>query len=215
MLTGLLTICLITCLSDLTPGPNFWKIVHHAASGNRRQSAIFILGLSSASALHCLMGLLGISALIASFEAGLLLIQLLGGGYIAWYGLRMLLAKKKEKPSPTQAATDQPMTSPRATASARRIFLDGVLTNFANPKTILFYASLFAMTLSPNLPASYVGLVMICLLLTSLGTNLFVACLFSLRHVRRFFQTWERAICRVIGGMLILGGLKIAFQPRG
>lgn len=219
MLYGILTICLITCLSDLTPGPNFWKIVHHAVSGSRRQAAVFILGLSTASTLHCVLGMLGISALIASFEAGLMIIQIAGGGYIAWYGLRMLLARKKT-PALVQAQIDDagvPGVSSLTIAktSNKRIYIDGVLTNFSNPKTILFYASLFAITLTPEQPAGYVVVVMLSLLLTSFLTNLFVASIFSLGHVSRLFKRWEQIICRSIGGLLILGGLKIAIQPRG
>lgn len=231
MLYGILTICLITCLSDLTPGPNFWKIVHHAVAGSRQQAVIFILGLSAASTLHCVLGMLGVSALIASFEAGLMLIQIFGGGYIAWYGVRMLMTRKKTE-APVQPIHQSPassLTQPEASAdvvpagpalpisklSTKRIFIDGVLTNFANPKTILFYASLFALTLTPDQPAAYVAAVMVSLLVTSLLTNLFVGSVFSLGRVSRFFKRWEQAICRTIGGMLVLGGLKIAFQPRG
>lgn len=219
MFYSILTICLITCLSDLTPGPNFWKIVHHAVAGSRRQAATFILGLSAASTLHCVLGMLGISALIASFEAGLMIIQLLGGGYIAWYGLRMLLTRKKT-PSPTQAevATGVAHDGPSVVAariSSKRLFMDGVLTNFANPKTILFYASLFALTLTSDQPAGYVLAVMASLLVTSLLTNLLVASVFSWKRISSLFKRWEMAICRSIGGLLILGGLKIAFQPRG
>src|SRR5690606_4469901 len=158
---------------------NFWKIVHHAVAGSRRQAGVFILGLSAASTLHCVLGMLGISALIASFEAGLMIIQFLGGGYIAWYGLRMLLARRKT-PAPTQpdVTTQLALATPEAPVSkvsSKRIFMDGVFTNFSNPKTILFYASLFALTLTPDQPAVYVAGVMVSLLLTSLLTNLFVA----------------------------------------
>lgn len=224
MLYGILTICFITFISDLTPGPNFWKIVFYTLNGGRARSTVFIFGLSVASTLHCALGFLGVSALVASHEMALVAIQLLGGGYIAWYGLQMLFTRRRKTVTTApvdqaaELAFDDKQARPedsRTPVRARRVFIDGVLTNFSNPKTILFYASLFAMTLTPANSPAYNLTVMACLLLTSLLTNLLVANVFAFKPIERLFKRWERAICRVIGGLLILGGLKIAFQQRG
>lgn len=217
MISGILLICLITCVSDLTPGPNFWKIVHYTLGGSRRRGVVFIFGLSLASMLHCLLGLLGVSALMASTPSVLVFIQIFGGGYIIWFGVKMILTRKKAAVDVSAVPASDASTTAPSTPAVRykRIFVDGVLTNFSNPKTILFYASLFAMTLTPHNSVAYNATVMVCLLLTSLLTNLFVASVFSFRPVIVFFGKWERGICRMIGGLLILGGLKVALQSRG
>lgn len=216
MVYSILTICFVTFLSDLTPGPNFWKIVHYTLQSGRSRSMIFIFGLSIASVIHCTLGLLGVSALVASHEMALMAIQMLGGGYIAWYGLQMVRSSSKPQPQPTP--TDSNINTPARPvhASARRVLIDGVLTNFSNPKTILFYASLFALTLGANQASpAYQIVVMASLLLTSLLTNMLVACVFAIGPVSRLFRKWQQLICRCIGGLLILGGIKIALQQRG
>lgn len=207
MLTTIATLCFLTFISDITPGPNFWKIVHHSVFRSRKEAFIFASGLLTSSSLHCLMGFVGISALIAAFDNALLWIQILGGSYIAWYGIKMLLTQKKDTHQQTTGDT-------RFHSRTSKIWMDGVLTNFTNPKTILFYASLFAITLTPEQPPLKVLIILLCLLATSFLTNLMVATLFSLFPVRRFFQRWQLAINRVIGGMLVFAGIKIALQQR-
>lgn len=212
MLLTLLTLCLLTFVSDITPGPNFWKIVHYSVFHSRRNALLFITGLSTSSAVHCLLGFAGVSALIASFEHGLLAIQLLGGAYIAWYGVKLLRTRKQEVRTEQPTSTDN--TAIQSGHRTSRLWLDGMLTNFSNPKTILFYASLFAITLTPGKPAWEVSLILVCLLLTSFLTNLLVASLFSLAPVQRFFRRWQVTINRVIGGLLVVAGIKIALQNR-
>lgn len=209
MLLTVLTLCLLTFISDITPGPNFWKIVHYSVFHSRRTALVFILGLSTSSAVHCILGFAGVSALIASFEHGLLVIQILGGAYISWYGIKLLLTRKRSEDQQPLSADQAPVPSRKS-----RLWMDGLLTNFSNPKTILFYASLFAITLTPGKPMLEVSFILVCLLLTSFLTNLMVACIFSLAPVQRVFRRWQVAINRVIGGLLVVAGIKIALQNR-
>lgn len=209
LLATISTLCFLVFISDITPGPNFWKIVHYSVFETKKHALLFITGLSTSSAIHCLLGFFGVSALISQFEHALFILQILGGSYIAWYGFRLLINRRKS----VRETSEQPSLPSQPKAS--KLWMDGVLTNFSNPKTILFYASLFAITLTPDKPTHEVFVILICLLLTSLMTNLLVANLFSLKPVRTLFRRWEVAINRVIGGLLILGGLKIALQSRG
>lgn len=221
MLATALTLCLLTFVSDITPGPNFWKIVHYSVFHSRRSAFVFICGLSASSAVHCLLGFAGVSALISRFAHGLLVIQLLGGGYIAWYGFRLMRSRKPAPADTDGTSINSAGTSGRAHAGCapafrggRLLWLDGLFTNFSNPKTILFYASLFAVSLTPDKPAAHVAFIVICLLLTSFLTNLTVASLFAINPVQRVFRRWQAAINRVIGGLLIVAGIKIALQSR-
>lgn len=209
MLTSLLTIFFITFIADLTPGPNFWKIVHHSVASGRRASLTFTLGLLTASSVHCALGVVGVSALIAQWDTALLIVQWVGGAYIAFYGVQLMLGRTQHAdPDPDDVTSAAPRR-------AVRLWADGVLTNFSNPKTILFYASLFTVVLEPTRSAMYLGVAMLGLLATSGLTNASVACAFSLGRVRRGFARWERWLSRAIGGLLVLGGLKIALQGRG
>ena len=207
-MTEIAAICLITLISDVTPGPNFWKIVHYSVARNRADAITFATGLLSASLVHCLLGLAGVAAIISQFELGLTLIQALGGSYIAYYGLTMILRAKGK----ADADTENDGTYRRG---RRKLWADGLLTNFANPKTILFYASLFAVALKPGQPPMYLFALVCCMLATSFCTNTAVACVFSLRPVQTVFRRWQAMISRVIGAMLIVAGLKIVFQQRG
>lgn len=206
-MTEIAAICLITLISDVTPGPNFWKIVHYSVARNRADAITFATGLLSASIVHCLLGLAGVAAIISQFELGLTLIQTLGGSYIAYYGLTMILRAKRKADTDADAET-------APAHSKRKLWVDGLLTNFANPKTILFYASLFAVSLKPDQSPTYLFALVSCMLATSFCTNSAVACVFSLRRVQAIFRKWQQVISRVIGAMLIVAGLKIVFQQR-
>ena len=198
-------ICTITFMAAITPGPNFWKIVHHSINHSRQKAIVFVFGLLTASILHCTLGILGVSALLAMYEGCLTAMQILGGTYISWYGAKLLLGR--------QTTTSEDCVVEEK-SSCFKVWGDGVLTNLSNPKSILFYASLFTMIISPDMPSMIVLLHLGLLLITVFLTNCTIAYVLTIPRIRSAFHRFHDKISRLVGVMLIYAGIKIALQKR-
>ncbi len=78
------------------------------------------------------------SALITEGETLFHAIKFLGSLYLVWFGVRLFLTT-------TPVALSSEGTSTAETL--RSYFTHGLVTDLANPQTILFFASIFAVTL--------------------------------------------------------------------
>lgn len=143
MLDVLTSISVIWFLAHLSPGPDFLVTVRVAMTQSRLAAFRTVLGISLGTIAWCVAGFFGIHALFASTPWLYLALKYAGGAYLAYLGVRMMIAGLR--PPPADAAAP-PMTA----SSAFRL---GLFTNLANPKAALFTASVFAATLPPDPPA--------------------------------------------------------------
>lgn len=200
-MTPLLYLFIATALSELIPGPNFWKIVHYVVIKNKMYGFLFVCGLSLGSIVHCVLGYLGVSQMIQNFEQSIFWLQIAGGLYIVYYGVVLFKSKDSKEPEMTLNK-----------AEIRKTILDGLLTNFSNPKTILFYASIFSVFL-PSLENNVSPiLVPLTILISSFITNLLVGYIFSMQKIRSLFLKFQSIFKKTAGGILVCLGVKIMFQ---
>ena len=192
-------------MSAITPGPNFWKVVHHSINHSRKRATIFVCGLLTGSIIHCTLGILGVSAILASCEWCLMAMQILGGTYILWYGAKLVLGKNISNDH-GRLVEEQ--------GALFKVWSDGVMTNLSNPKSILFYASLFTIVIAPDMPLINVLLHLVSLLVTVFLTNCAIAYLLSIARVRSLFHRFHDKVSKVVGVMLMLAGIRIALQKR-
>jgi len=78
----------------------------------------------------------GVAALLLAYPAAFHAVQWLGAIYLAWLGLRMLLAKPGAKP----VLNIQP----------RHYFRQAALITLLNPKAIVFYMAFFPLFVDPS-----------------------------------------------------------------
>jgi len=81
----------------------------------------------------------GVAALLAATPAAFRGVQWLGAGYLAWLGLRMLLARPGDKPV--------------LTIRAGQYFRQAFAITLLNPKAIVFYMAFFPLFVDPARPA--------------------------------------------------------------
>ena len=115
---------------NLVPGQDFVFIASRSASQGFRAGSVAALGVGAGTLVHILAAAFGISALLAASANAYTVIKVLGGLYLLYMGVSMLL--KRAAPSNSVAASLSP--SPNKT-----IFYQGFLTNALNPKVALFF----------------------------------------------------------------------------
>lgn len=117
-------------LLNVTPGPDTAYIVGRSLAQGRTAGLVSALGISAGCCVHALALAVGLSALLQASAAAFTAIKLAGGIYLAWLGLRMLLARP---PAAQESAAQAPARS------LSTIFLQALATNVLNPKVILFF----------------------------------------------------------------------------
>jgi threonine/homoserine/homoserine lactone efflux protein len=120
---------------NLEPGQDFVFIASRSASQGFRAGSVAALGVGAGTLGHILAGAFGISALLAASANAYTVIKVLGGLYLLYMGVSVLL--KRTAASNSVAASLSP-------SSNRTIFYQGFLTNALNPKVAWFSANVGA-----------------------------------------------------------------------
>ena len=123
----------------MIPGPGNLALDHLDRQGRRRGGLAATLGVIAGDQVLMWLAVAGVAALLAAYPPAFRAVQWLGAGYLAWLGLRMLLAK----------AGDAPVLEIRA----GHYFRQALTITLLNPKAIVFYMAFFPLFVDPARPA--------------------------------------------------------------
>jgi RhtB (resistance to homoserine/threonine) family protein len=186
----------------VSPGPNFLVITLAAVSESRRHALCVGLGVSTASVLWASLAAIGLGILISHFSGLQQILQVAGGLYLLYIGIRLI----------RQAHLPLPESKPQAGRSGWQAYRYGLATNLTNPKSLVFFSSAFATLFTPGLSVwmrvAAVGVVAV----ISLTWNALVATLFSRNSTRQGYRRAKRWIDRLTGGLLAVFGLRLIFS---
>ena len=138
--TWLLYVAAVFVLT-VTPGPSVLMCVSTAVNLGPRNALITSLGSTSAIVGLMTLSALGLGALLAASETLFTALKWAGAAYLAYLGVRALLAPASD----IQVAGG-------AVAGGRRLFAQGFLVGLSNPKALLFFGALFPQFLNPAAP---------------------------------------------------------------
>lgn len=190
MLTTLLAISLLHWVVLITPGANVLVVSQLAGSGQRRAACFAALGVSVVALLWSALALLGVNAVFAAHPHLRFALQFAGGLYLCFVAFKLW---RSGGASPQMAA---------AGFTASGAFRLGFVTNILNPKSALFFGSVFA-TLLPAAPsaqllAAAVGLV----LFNAVVWHLFLALAFSHPRVMAAYARY-RGLLNCFASLLV------------
>lgn len=183
----------------ISPGPNFLVITMAAVSESRRHALLVGLGVSTASVIWASLAAVGLGLLISHFSGLQRVLQVAGGLYLLYIGIRLI----------RQAHLALPESGTQAGRSGWQAYRYGLATNLTNPKSLVFFSSAFATLFTPGLPVwtrvAAVGVVAV----ISITWNVLVATLLSNRSTRQGYRHAKRWIDRISGGLLAMFGLRL------
>jgi threonine efflux protein len=186
----------------ISPGPNFLVITMAAVSESRRHALLVGLGVSTASVVWAGLAAVGLGVVISHFSGLQRLLQIAGGLYLLYIGVRLI----------RNAHLPLPECSAQAGRSGWQAYRYGLATNLTNPKSLVFFSSAFATLFTPGLSVwtrvAAVGVVAV----ISITWNVLVATLFSKTSTRQGYRHAKRWIDRISGGLLALFGLRLIFS---
>ncbi|BCU64405.1 hypothetical protein F941_01990 [Acinetobacter bouvetii DSM 14964 = CIP 107468] len=140
----LLTICLLHFVAQLSPGPDVLLIAKSAASNTRLNTLKIIAGISAGIVVWVVLTLMGFTVLVEQFPWIQQVLMMVGGLFLAKMGWGMLNGGLKLLKQEVALDSSEEIEKPQ------NYFIQGLLTNLSNPKTLIYFSSVFSLALSSS-----------------------------------------------------------------
>ncbi|MEP0963438.1 MAG: LysE family transporter [Roseobacter sp.] len=121
-------------------GPSHLLMLSNSMTHGFRRSLATAIGDLTANAFQMLAAGLGLAAILITSQNALTIVKWFGVVYLAWMGVRMW----------RHAGNAKSTTNAARSASLAMLWGQGFLTSAANPKAVVFFASLFPQFIDPN-----------------------------------------------------------------
>ncbi len=183
----------------LIPGPGNLALITSTSKGGVKGGLGAIFGLIAGDQVLLWAAVAGVSAVMAAYPTAFHLVQWVGAVYLAWLGIKMLLAK--------------PGDAPILQIKPRHYFRQAMFITLLNPKAIVFYMAFFPLFVDPK---THLGMVTFGVMAITIAVLTFFYGLVSV-VLTTFFAERIRANPKVSGflnktaGIFLIGfGLKLA-----
>lgn len=176
------------------PGPGNLAIITSTSKGRIAGGLAATAGVIAGDQVLMWLAVAGVAALLTSNPPVFSLVQYAGAIYLAYLGLRMIIAR--------------PGGAPILHMEPRRFFRQGMLITLLNPKAIVFYMAFFPLFVDP---AKHRGLVTFGAMALTIACLTFIYCVIVIL-ITHFAAERMRASPRVSGLLNKLAGtLLLAF----
>lgn len=197
-LPSLFTVFGASLVAFVSPGPNFVGIVSSAVQ-SRLNGVIVAIGVSLGTTYWALMAVTGITAVITQYPGAAFIMQIVGGCYLTWLGVKSLRSAFKPR-SPL-------VTTASGAETPLRSFTKGLLIQITNPKTAMFWLSMVSVVILPDTPAIIGALLVAGTTMIALAWHLLLAIAFSFGRTRDVYLKARTYISIVFGIAFIALGL--------
>ncbi|QGN50853.1 LysE family translocator [Micromonospora sp. WMMC415] len=191
-------------LGALSPGPDFAIVVRQAAVSGRTRGMATAAGIAAGVFVWSVAAATGVAALLAASATAFTVVKLVGAGYLAYLGIRALLAAARDSGGLVADQGRQEQTSVLAA------FRQGLLCNVLNPKAAVFFVALMPQFLGTD--ASVVDAVVLAVVAVTVALLWFLGVANVVAALRRLLNrpTVRRAIDAATGVALIGLGVRLA-----
>jgi len=200
-LAGILLAYAVALPGFFSPGPNMMAVIGTAMGAGRPAGSALALGVAAGSQCWGLLGLIGLTALIAAYAWLLTAVKIAGGLYLLWLGLKAFrsAARPGELPAVAQGAG----------AGRLAWFRRGLTIQMTNPKAALTWIAIISLGLEVDAP-TWVGLTIVLgITLVSVCAHLAYAIAFSTPPMVAFYRKARRWIETALGAFFCFAGIKL------
>jgi threonine/homoserine/homoserine lactone efflux protein len=190
-------------LLNLTPGLDTAYILGRSIAQGREAGIASALGICIGSIFHTCAAALGLSAILATSALAFGAIKWLGGAYLVFLGIKLLVDRKKQLNFPSNFR--------RRTSAAA--FRQGILTNVLNPKVALFFLAFLPQFIDPVSNSKVLAFLLLGFTFVTTGTIwclvlAWFASAFSERL--RTNETIAQSLNRIAGALFVFLGARLA-----
>ncbi|WP_213298131.1 LysE family translocator [Paraburkholderia sacchari] len=208
----LLQIAIVYLFALVSPGPNFFMVTQLSLAGRRSLGIASAFGVGTGSTLWAALAMLGFAAVLQHIEWLYHGVRVAGALYLLWFGVKLLRSgarRDTDEASTANAAAEAAHAAPAAPLPPpdRRAWLRtwraGFLTCLTNPKSCVFWTSVFAAIFPAHPPAWFYGAALALVAAMSFGYHSSLALLFADHRTQRGYKRLRRPIDAFCGAALI------------
>lgn len=203
-----LSIAVVQLIALMSPGPDFFYVSQTAVSHSRREALAGVAGITLGVAVWAALALLGLQFLLHRLAWLERLIAVCGGAYLCWMGLKML------RGALAAPAADAAAHAVRLANGSWRALRNGLFTNLANPKVVVYFGSIFSAFVGDGVAATARWGLWLMVVMETLLWFALVASVFALPAMRRGYLRLGRWIDGCAGAVFVLFGLHLVFARR-
>jgi threonine/homoserine/homoserine lactone efflux protein len=127
------------------PGPTILLVLSFSISQGRSATLPLVAGVALGDSVAITLSLIGLGTLLATSALWFTVIKWLGGLYLVYLGVKLLLSVRKAAP---MQATAVPVSSPA------KLFGNAFIVTALNPKSIIFFIALLPQFISAAHPTT-------------------------------------------------------------
>ncbi|MCL6249098.1 LysE family transporter [Acinetobacter sp. ANC 4945] len=204
----LFTICALHFVAQLSPGPDVLLIAKSAASTTRANTLKIIAGISVGIVVWVVLTLLGFTVLVEQFPWIQQVLMAVGGFFLAKMGWAMFSGGLKSLNQTANLEDGQALSQQKT----ENYFLLGLFTNLANPKTLIYFSSVFSLALSSSASSNLKAqLAVIIPIQTFIVFSLFMM-IMSLPKIKALYQRSGSYIDVVSGALFLIFAIWLWFD---
>lgn len=203
----LFTICLLHFVAQLSPGPDVLLIAKSAASTTRQNALKVIAGISAGIVVWVVLTLAGFTVLIDQFPWIQQVLMVLGGVFLAKMGWAMLKGGVHSFKNRHQTDDDT-----NGQVQAKNYFMLGLWTNLSNPKTLIYFSSVFSLALSSSASDYLKAQLAVIIPLQTFITFTLLMLLISQPKIKILYQRSGSYIDMMSGGLFLLFALWLWYE---
>jgi RhtB (resistance to homoserine/threonine) family protein len=204
-LSVVLTVLALYTAIVVSPGPNFALVTRLALRRENQAAWGATIGLGIAATFYAGLAMVGLSALLQQVGWLTRIVQIGGGLYLVWLGVRAWRNAGAMTNAAETGKTDL-IADRRETWRGLRL---GALVNLSNPKGIAFFVSLYAVAVPPNTAVWAKATILASSFVIEIIWYGFVIVVLSTGRARRVYDRFGAWIERAIGSVLIVFGVRL------
>lgn len=201
----LISIVAAMAIGAMSPGPSFVLVSRIALSSSRAHGLASALGMGVGGLIFASLAVLGLTALLMQFEWLYLAFKIIGGSYLLYMAYRICRSASAPLDTGQSVRGTKEIT-------VRRAFFVGLLTQLSNPKTSIFYASIFAAVLPADPVKWLLFAIPAALFLVEAGWYSIVALAFSGFRMRAIYSRLKKWLDYTAGTVMGFLGVKLIVE---
>jgi threonine/homoserine/homoserine lactone efflux protein len=187
-------------LVTMSPGPNTVLVTQTAVASGRANAFAVITGICASGAIWVTSAALGLNAIFLAFPYLHAFVSYLGAGYLIWLGTKLVLKRAQRMQDSAVIAAPEPLTTS---------FIKGFASNITNPKTLIYFSSVFGTLMPLNAGATTIMAVVLITWTCNFGWYGGLSVFLSAASMRRLYIRAAQILDRVAGLAMILFGIRI------
>lgn len=186
----------IMLLGAMLPGANTAIILRNTLQGSRRSGFITAAGLATALAIHVVLSVIGLAALIERTPVLYEAIRWLGSAYLIYLGIIYLATRSSNDETDTKESSNNP-------------FIAGIMVSLFNPKILIMFVAIFSHIVAEVTSIPLQILYCVTPVAAEFGWLSLIILLLTRPSIQAWLKRARSGIERVIGGGLVLLGIKL------